>query len=66
MQQVFDPELVLEQIEPVEEFPINMEDEFSSAHLIPEYEDELNDDLPDLIAPMSGSGRIYADIDRTF
>ena len=28
MQQVVDPEFVLEQIEPVEEVPINMEDEF--------------------------------------
>ena len=51
MQQVFDQELVLEQNEQVEEVQIDLEDEFSPAHLIPENEDELNDDLSKLIAP---------------
>ena len=55
MQQVFNPELVLKQIESVEEVPIEVEDELSPSHIIPEYEDELNDDLPELINPMLGS-----------
>ena len=66
MQQVFDSELVLEQIEPMEEVPIYMEDQLFSAHPIPEYYDGLNDNLPDLIDPMSGSGRINADSNRPF
>jgi hypothetical protein len=42
MQQIFDPEHALEQFEPVEEMPIDMEDELYPDHLIPEYEKELN------------------------
>ena len=36
MRQVFDPVRVLEQIEPVQEAPINMDDELYPAHLIPD------------------------------
>ena len=62
LDQVFDPELVLEEVavpeEVVEPAP---EDELEERHLIPDYEDELADMQRPLSPPLSEAGRIHAD-----
>jgi hypothetical protein len=59
LDQVFDPELILEEVEFPEE--VVEEEQTEEIHLIPKYEDELAAVQRSLSPLLSGAGRIHAD-----